>query len=136
MVLFLFVLEMTYLFGKVKNTGEVNMYPKPLQDLQGWQVRSMGCGTSSVVLAADNSVISFGAAPCFGELVSTIYLLYSHELWLCVTRQFWEIVNEVVSHEPSMKDENRLYWQKYVLNHDTSFKNTSSCYKPGSKAGG
>lgn len=60
--------KMTYLFGKTKNTGEVNMYPKPLQDLCGWTVRCLGAGLSSVVIAADNSVISFGASPAFGEL--------------------------------------------------------------------
>lgn len=62
---------MAYLFGKTKNTGEVNMYPKPLQDLSGWTIRSLGAGFSSVVIAADTSVISFGASPCFGELVSS-----------------------------------------------------------------
>jgi len=60
--------KMAYLFGKTKNTGEVNMYPKPVQDLSGWSVRSLGAGFSSVVLAADNSVIAFGASPCYGEL--------------------------------------------------------------------
>lgn len=60
--------KMAYLFGKTKNTGEVNMYPKPLQDLSGWTIRSLGAGFSSVVIAADTSVISFGASPCFGEL--------------------------------------------------------------------
>ncbi|KAL1116740.1 hypothetical protein AAG570_005212 [Ranatra chinensis] len=60
--------KMAYLFGKTKNTGDVNMYPKPMQDLSGWSIRSLGAGFSSVVIAADNSVISFGASPCFGEL--------------------------------------------------------------------
>uniref|UniRef100_A0A0V0GAN5 Alpha-tubulin suppressor n=1 Tax=Triatoma dimidiata TaxID=72491 RepID=A0A0V0GAN5_TRIDM len=60
--------KMAYLFGKTKNTGDVNMYPKPIQDLSGWSVRSLGAGTTSVVIAADNSTIAFGASPCFGEL--------------------------------------------------------------------
>ena len=70
----LYVIEMAYLFGKTKNTGEVNMYPIPLQDLYGWTVRSLGAGFSSVVIAADTSVFSFGASPCFGELVRTQYI--------------------------------------------------------------
>uniref|UniRef100_A0A0A9WLQ6 Protein RCC2 n=1 Tax=Lygus hesperus TaxID=30085 RepID=A0A0A9WLQ6_LYGHE len=60
--------KMTYLFGKTKNTGEVNMYPKPLQDLSGWAVRSIGVGTTSVVIAAENSCIAFGGSPTFGAL--------------------------------------------------------------------
>ncbi|XP_014250769.1 protein RCC2 homolog [Cimex lectularius] len=60
--------KMCYLFGKTKNTGDVNMYPKPIQDLAGWNIRTLGAGLTSVVMAADNSVISFGASPCYGEL--------------------------------------------------------------------
>lgn len=61
--------EMCYLFGQTKKTGEANMYPKPIQDLSGWTTRSIGCGTTCTVIAADNSVISFGPSPAFGELV-------------------------------------------------------------------
>jgi len=32
-----------YLWGQNKPTGEAAMYPKPVQDLSGWQVRSIGC---------------------------------------------------------------------------------------------
>lgn len=60
---------MVYLFGLTKKTGEANMYPKPVRDLQGWKVRSVGCSYTSIVVAADESVIAFGPSPTFGELV-------------------------------------------------------------------
>jgi hypothetical protein len=58
-----------YLFGQTKRTGEANMYPKPIQDLTGWSVRSVGCGFTSIVMAADDSVIAWGPSPKYGELV-------------------------------------------------------------------
>lgn len=61
---------MVYLFGLTKKTGEANMYPKPVRDLQGWKVRSVGCSYTSIVVAADDSVIAFGPSPTFGELVN------------------------------------------------------------------
>ncbi|XP_063223911.1 protein RCC2 homolog isoform X2 [Bacillus rossius redtenbacheri] len=57
-----------YLFGQTKRTGEANMYPKPVQDLAGWNVRSVGCGVTSIVIAADDSVIAWGPSPTYGEL--------------------------------------------------------------------
>ncbi|XP_076028928.1 protein RCC2 homolog [Oratosquilla oratoria] len=57
-----------FLWGQTKRTGEANMYPKPVQDLYGWDVRSVGCSTTSVVVAADDSVISWGPSPTYGEL--------------------------------------------------------------------
>ncbi|CAG0890722.1 unnamed protein product [Cyprideis torosa] len=57
-----------YLWGQNNKAGEANMYPKPIQDLCGWAVHSLGCGNTSVVVAADDSVISFGPAPAYGEL--------------------------------------------------------------------
>ncbi|XP_024001506.2 protein RCC2 homolog [Salvelinus sp. IW2-2015] len=44
------------------------MYPKSVQDLCGWKVRSLACGKSSIVIAADDSTISWGPSPTFGEL--------------------------------------------------------------------
>ena len=32
-----------YLWGKNKPSGEAAMYPKPVSDLSGWQIRSIGC---------------------------------------------------------------------------------------------
>ncbi|RZF41072.1 hypothetical protein LSTR_LSTR002704 [Laodelphax striatellus] len=60
--------KMSYLFGQTKKTGEANMYPKPIQDLSGWNVRAAACGNTCVVVAADNSVISWGPSPAYGEL--------------------------------------------------------------------
>ncbi|XP_075213200.1 protein RCC2 [Lycorma delicatula] len=60
--------KMCYLFGQTKKSGEANMYPKPIQDLSGWSIRSFGCGYTCMVLAADNSVIAFGPSPAYGEL--------------------------------------------------------------------
>ncbi|KAK7861893.1 hypothetical protein R5R35_010793 [Gryllus longicercus] len=57
-----------YLFGQTKRTGEANMYPKPVQDLSGWAIRSVGCGNTSIVMAADESVIAWGPSPTYGEL--------------------------------------------------------------------
>lgn len=59
-----------YFFGQTKKTGEAWMYPKPIQDLHGWNVRSVGCANTSIVIAADESVIAWGPSPAFGELVS------------------------------------------------------------------
>lgn len=44
------------------------MYPKPVQDLSGWNIRTIGCANKSIVLAADESTISYGPSPTFGEL--------------------------------------------------------------------
>ncbi|XP_042242580.1 protein RCC2 homolog [Homarus americanus] len=57
-----------FLWGQTRRTGEANMYPKPLQDLCGWDVRSVGCSATSIVVAADESVISWGPSPTYGEL--------------------------------------------------------------------
>ncbi|WAR14041.1 RCC2-like protein [Mya arenaria] len=52
----------------VTETGEATMYPKPVMDLSGWRIRSVGCGKSSVVVAADDSVVAWGPSPAYGEL--------------------------------------------------------------------
>ncbi|KAA0194131.1 hypothetical protein HAZT_HAZT005946 [Hyalella azteca] len=57
-----------YLWGQTKRTGEANMYPKPIQDLYGWNVRSIGCSATSIVVAADDNVIAWGPSPTYGEL--------------------------------------------------------------------
>lgn len=59
-----------YLFGQNKKTGEANMYPKPVQDLSGWHITSIGCSNTSIVISADDTLIAWGASPTFGELVS------------------------------------------------------------------
>uniref|UniRef100_A0A0B6ZY47 Protein RCC2 homolog n=1 Tax=Arion vulgaris TaxID=1028688 RepID=A0A0B6ZY47_9EUPU len=57
-----------YIWGQTKTSGEANMYPKLVQDLCGWKVRSIGTSNKSIVVAADESVVSWGPSPCFGEL--------------------------------------------------------------------
>ncbi|CAG2103028.1 unnamed protein product [Medioppia subpectinata] len=57
-----------YFWGQNKSSGEATMYPKNVQDLNGWNVRSIGCANKSIVLAADDSLISWGPSPTYGEL--------------------------------------------------------------------
>ncbi|KAA8497085.1 Protein RCC2 [Porphyridium purpureum] len=57
-----------FFWGKAKQGGEVTTYPKPIYDLQQWTIHSIGVSYTSTVIAADNSVISFGPSPAFGEL--------------------------------------------------------------------
>lgn len=57
-----------YFWGQTKSAGEATMYPKLVQDLCGWKIRSIGTSNKSIVLAADESVVSWGPSPCFGEL--------------------------------------------------------------------
>ncbi|XP_077302046.1 protein RCC2 [Arctopsyche grandis] len=94
-----------FLFGQTKRTGEANMYPKPVQDLAGWNIRCVGTGNTSVVIAADDNLIVWGASPTYGELglgdltksstkpvevprmegtkISLVSMGYSHTLLLC-----------------------------------------------------
>ncbi|KAL4717471.1 hypothetical protein ACJJTC_000620 [Scirpophaga incertulas] len=57
-----------FLFGQTKRTGEANMYPKPVQDLAGWNIRCVATGNTSIVIAADDSLIAWGVSPTYGEL--------------------------------------------------------------------
>ncbi|XP_057469760.1 uncharacterized protein LOC130758825 [Actinidia eriantha] len=56
-----------YMWGKIKNTGDDWMYPKPLMDLSGWNLRCMDSGGMHHFVGADNSCISWGHAQS-GEL--------------------------------------------------------------------
>uniref|UniRef100_A0ACD5UVP4 Uncharacterized protein n=1 Tax=Avena sativa TaxID=4498 RepID=A0ACD5UVP4_AVESA len=56
-----------YMWGKMKTTGDDWMYPKPLMDLSGWNVRCMASGNMHHIVGADDSCISWGNAQ-FGEL--------------------------------------------------------------------
>jgi len=49
-------------------TRECTMYPKPFSDLQGWNVRLVGCGNKHVVVAADDAVIVWGVQTQSGEI--------------------------------------------------------------------
>lgn len=57
-----------FMFGQTKRTGEANMYPKPIQDLAGWDIHHAAAGFTSVIVAADETVIAWGASPTYGEL--------------------------------------------------------------------
>lgn len=57
-----------FLFGQNKKTGEANMYPKPVQDLSGWNITAIGCANTSIVISADDTLIAWGASPTYGEL--------------------------------------------------------------------
>lgn len=58
-----------YLFGQMSSRGEANMYPKPVQDLHGWSLRSIGTCSIGLVAAADDSCIAWGSGTSSGELV-------------------------------------------------------------------
>lgn len=45
------------------------MYPKPVQDLHGWNLRSIGTCSIGLVAAADESCIVWGSGTSSGELV-------------------------------------------------------------------
>ncbi|GAB2293019.1 hypothetical protein Dimus_027241 [Dionaea muscipula] len=51
-----------YMWGKIKNTGDDWMYPKPLMDLSGWHLRCMDSGNMHHFVGADASCISWGHA--------------------------------------------------------------------------
>lgn len=51
-----------YAWGKLKVNGDNLMYPTYMDHLQGWKLRDMACGHSTFVVAAENSVISWGHA--------------------------------------------------------------------------
>ena len=57
-----------YFWGQTKSSGEATMYPKAVQDLSGWNIRSLSHANKSIVVCADNSVISWGPSPTYGEL--------------------------------------------------------------------
>ena len=87
------------------------MYPKPIMDLSGWAVRSIGCNPKGWMIAvswwnfemlfrwlisyimyfefqADDSVIGMAGSPCYGELVS----------WIILKRQ-WIVTNKNIYRE-------------------------------------
>ncbi|XP_058091066.1 uncharacterized protein LOC131237364 [Magnolia sinica] len=56
-----------YMWGKLKTTGDEWMYPKPVMDLSGWNIRCMDSGNMHHFCGADESCISWGQAQ-YGEL--------------------------------------------------------------------
>eukprot|EP00090_Calanus_glacialis_P031617 TRINITY_DN52596_c0_g1_i1.p1 TRINITY_DN52596_c0_g1~~TRINITY_DN52596_c0_g1_i1.p1 ORF type:complete len:455 (-),score=159.08 TRINITY_DN52596_c0_g1_i1:160-1524(-) len=59
---------MVNMWGIYTPQKEANMYPKPIQDLSGWNVRSIACNTKGWMAAADDAVIACMPSPCSGEL--------------------------------------------------------------------
>jgi len=59
---------MVNMWGIYTPSKEANMYPKPIQDLSGWNVRSIACNTKGWMAAADDAVIASMPSPCSGEL--------------------------------------------------------------------
>ena len=57
-----------FFWGQSKSSGEATMYPKTIQDLCGWNIRTLGCANKSIAVAADNSLITWGPSPTYGEL--------------------------------------------------------------------
>ncbi|KAL0813849.1 hypothetical protein Bca101_070292 [Brassica carinata] len=51
-----------YMWGKIKNNGDDWMYPKPMMDLSGWNLRWMDSGSMHHFVGADSSCISWGHA--------------------------------------------------------------------------
>jgi len=59
---------MVNMWGIYCTNKEANMYPKAVQDLSGWNVRSLACSTKGWTAAADDAVIAMQPSPCYGEL--------------------------------------------------------------------
>jgi len=57
-----------YMFGITKKTGEANMKPTIVDNVQGWRVRSVSVGNTSTAVASERSLITWGPSPTFGEL--------------------------------------------------------------------
>lgn len=57
-----------YMFGQFHRNAEANMYPKFLEDLQGWNVRHVVCGQFGYTICADDSVIASAPSPGYGTL--------------------------------------------------------------------
>ncbi|KAF8054874.1 rcc2 [Scenedesmus sp. PABB004] len=51
-----------YGWGKLKASGDATTHPTPVEDLSGWNLRSLSCGPATFAVAADRSVITWGAA--------------------------------------------------------------------------
>lgn len=96
--------QMHYMFGQTSRNKEANMYPKAIDDLQGWNVKAFACGQTGWVCVADDKVIASmpspangmlgmgekkksSAAPCIIETLKGITCVrvgvgYMHTLWI------------------------------------------------------
>eukprot|EP00111_Clytia_hemisphaerica_P002896 TCONS_00008205-protein len=62
------VAKCSYYFGQINMNGEAAMYPKSIDDLQGWNVRRVVCSMRGWAALADDSVIAAQCSPGFGQL--------------------------------------------------------------------
>ena len=62
------VSKCSYIFGQLNLNGEAAMYPKFVDDLQGWNVRHVVCGQRGWSLLADDSVIACQYSPGYGSI--------------------------------------------------------------------
>ena len=51
-----------YAWGKLKISGDGQMYPQAFMDMAGWNVRSIACGPATYAIAAEKSAVTWGAA--------------------------------------------------------------------------
>ncbi|GLJ24311.1 hypothetical protein SUGI_0463850 [Cryptomeria japonica] len=51
-----------YMWGRVKQTGDNWMYPKPVFDLSGWNIRCIDFGYTHNICGADDSCIGWGVS--------------------------------------------------------------------------
>ena len=51
-----------YMWGKMKTSGDSNMYPQPLMEISGWTIRSLACGNGTFACASEKSAITWGQA--------------------------------------------------------------------------
>ncbi|KAF5837112.1 regulator of chromosome condensation 1/beta-lactamase-inhibitor protein II [Dunaliella salina] len=55
-------MEQLFSWGKLKTSGDNQMYPMQDQNMTGWNVRCVSCGPAHFAIAADNSTITWGQA--------------------------------------------------------------------------
>merc|ERR1711962_784982 len=61
--------KMKYMFGQMgPRNKEANMYPKPMDDLMGWNVRHVACGQFGFTICADDQLIGSQPSPGVGQL--------------------------------------------------------------------
>ena len=44
------------------------MHPQVIDDITGWDVRDVACGNTHTIVSADETVITWGPSPTYGEL--------------------------------------------------------------------
>jgi alpha-tubulin suppressor-like RCC1 family protein len=56
-----------YAWGKLKTSGDTQMYPSPFMGLQGWTLRDFACGYVTFAGCSEKSAVTWGGAS-YGEL--------------------------------------------------------------------